>query len=1238
MAENINIKLLIDAAESAKTIQDTKKALRDLKTAALQVEEGSQAFIDITTAAGKLQDKVGDLAATTKYLGDDLKNLKGFTSIATGIAGAFAAAQGAAALFGGENKQLEASLLNVQSAMGILQGIQAVGEVLQEESAASLFITNGLRKVAITLAGEQAIATAATAVANGTATITQRALNAAMNANPIFALVGLLALAATALFAFSNKTKEADESQKALNDTLSKTRANGEIEIKTFNSQIEALKSLKTGSEDRAIAIKKINDQYGTTLKNLTDENAFLKQVNIAQQDYVNGAKNRILMKINEAKIESLLTESQIKNEKSKYAASKANEILDKNDLLRKQLKGKTEIEILNSTFVSAEGLEYQRLLLLSKTSKEEADILNKRADNALNINAKLITNETAQQKAAREKEADDALKAEQDKAKTLADNKAKTDKEKQKAEEDHLKKMADLNAEYQTLLSELAIETNDNLLEQQAIQLSLNDSESNAIATQRLDTEVKITEENRKQEAFLRKLVEAQVKIEEEKLKGTGKTVDVSKVTAGQINTVEYQKYLTTQYAITTGIAAQGEKAILQIQKDYAIQRQKLFEETQKRVLASDEYDRFITFLNKTKELQNKLEDYEKKFGKKAAEQMKLDEKAREADKEYRAELELLVKTKEQLIATENALLLTNQRNVEYQKKISQELVDEGLQTQEDANKAVADTADANLKSAKTIAEALEVVRKAKQSLAEDPVQTTQTSKMVLQNKTGPEKTQIPTLSSEGELQKAYEKYKGQTEKLFDLQRQSNLDQLGNNEKSIEILSALYGEKFNVVKNGEDKINEILAKLPKRPENPVPVEFQFIPKPGQIGLKELVALENADVKKAMENLNVDLDKSYKENFENEQKYFEKSTFENYNTQQQKLADNKAAFAAGGDAFVKREGILTKEGELRARELEINKEFNDKDKTLKENHEENLLAIGVVAGEKTQEDVVQFGKDRLAEKERQAAEEKAIEDKKNAYLIAAGQSLYNTLRSQIDDYQQNNLDRIEQERELRVAAIDAELLDFDNRDKQITAAEQAKIDERKAIEDKKALIQAEYDKKLRDEKIKQFNINKAMDVIQIGINTAVAVSRSLIPPATVMIPFIIAAGAAEAFFVAAQQPNFADGGLVIGPGGPKDDMVNANLSNGEVVINAKSSKKYAQVLDAINQAGGGKPIPYKDGGLVTNTMQVADNTNMEDFKSLILDIVNRPIETYVKESSITNAQKSQSQQNRRTSF
>ena len=1229
--QNINIKLLIDAADAAKSVQETKKALRDLKTAALQVEEGSQAFNDITSAAGKLQDRIGDLAATTKYLGDDLKNLKGFTSIASGIAGGFAAAQGAAALFGGENKNVEASLLKVQSAMGVLQGIQAVGEVLQKESAATLFIQNGLRKIAITLAGEQAVANAAEAVAAGTATVAQRALNAAMTANPILAVVGLLALAVTALLAFSNTTKEANESQKALNDTMSKTRANGEIEIRTFNSQIEALKGLKTGSEDRAIAIKKINDQYGTTLKNLEDETAFLKQVNIAQQDYVNGAKNRILMKINEAKIESFLTEAQTQREKALYAAKKANDVLAGDPTLSKVLKGKTDAEIAYQTQLqSSAGLELQRLLDIKINAQKEADALNKRADNALAINAKLITNETAQQKAAREKEEADAVKAEADKAKAVADVKAKANKDKQKAEEDHLKKLAELNADYQKVLAELAVETNDNLLEQQALLLSVaGDSEANAIATQRLETEAKITEENRKQVKYLQDLVNAQIKIEEEKNKGTGKKVDVAAVTTAQTNSVAYQNYLTTQYAIQAGITAQGEKVITQIQKDYAEQRKKLFEETTKRVLATDEYQRFIDFLNKTKELQNKLQAYNDKFSientpsNAGLDFFFADEKTRKQNKEIVDGREKLIKTNEALVKSEEAVLLTKQRNVDEQKRLGQELVDAGLATQEEANKAVADTEKLNIESINRIKIAQDEIAKTKALQKEDLPNVKMGSDL-------PEsKITIPKSTAVEDLQKYYQKYKGQTEKLFDLGRESNLDQLGNNQKSIEILSALYGEKYNIIKDSEDEINKILAEGVDIGNGTMfDFEFAFIPKPGQIGLKELLELNSVEAKALVEKLNIDLKKSYQENLDNEQKYFEKSTFENYNTQQQKLADNKSAFANGE----------IKQSEYRKNIVAIDKEFNDKDKTLKENHEENQLAIGLTYGEKTQEDVVTFGKDRLAEKERIAAEEKAIEDKKNAYLIAAGQSLYNTLRGFIDAHHQNTLDNMAEENELRIAAIDAELLDYDNKDKAITAAEQAKIDERKAIEDKKAIVQAEYDKKVKDEKTRQFNINKAMDIIQIGINTAVAVSASLAPPLLPLVPFIIGAGAAEAFFVAAQQPNFAEGGLVTGPGGPKDDMINANLSNGEVVINAKSSKKYARMLDAINQAGGGKAIPYRDGGVVTNPMPVADNTNMEDFKSLILDIVNRPIETYVKESSITNAQKSQSQQNRRTSF
>lgn len=1164
--QSINIKLLIDAAESAKTVAETRKALKDLRSAALQVEEGSQAFTSITTAAGQLQDKIGDLASTTKFLGDDLKNLKGFTSVASGIAGAFAAAQGAAALFGGENKQLEASLLKVQSAMSILQGVQAVGEVLQKESAASLLVQNGLRKTAIALAGEEAVAKAAVAVANGTATITQRALNAAMTANPVIALVAVLVTATAALMAFSSSSNEASESQKALNDDISKSKLSLEVELKTFNSQIEALKKLKTGSEERAIAIKKINDQYGTTLKNLNDENEFLKQVNIAQQDYIAGAKNRILSKINESKAEAYLLLAQQQRESGGRIQRIKDEIAD---IKRKKY--------FNEEFRKADLAHWkQQLDDENATNDAIARGYEARAEKVLGINADLNTKETAQQKAAREKEAEalkaDALKTEQDR-----NNK---NKERQKSEEDHLKKMADLNREYEKALAELVVETNDNLLEQEELLLSISgESEANAIAKERLDTEVKTTEELKNQQSELQKLTDIKVKEAEAKTGKTATEEQVSNIKKSIQESVEYQTYLKSSNAIIEGLTKKGEDSIYSIQKDYVEKRKKLLEETTKRVLSTGEYERFIKLLNKANELydQQQVEDSERQ------------------------------------LAAQEKLLKSKERNVEYQKQINKELVDSGLATQEEVDKTISDIQDKNKETLRIISE----LKKEIESFKDAPVAIPQ--------------------DSVADLEKYYQKYKGQTEKLFDLGRQSNLDQLGNNQKSIEILSALYGEKYHIIKDGEDKINKELEGTG--------VKFGINPKEGEVGLKALIDLMAAENKvlsqaqkdkiitllegnKEIKGLNQELLDSYKKLSEEEQKYFEKATFENYTNQQKKLSDNKVAYASG--EINKRQ--------FEEKNLEIEKEFNDIEKNIKQNHEENLLAIGVVYGEKTQADIVDFGKDRKSEKQRQADEEIAIEQKKNDYLIQSGQTLLNTLKSFSDDMMQNTLNRIEQERELRLAAIDAELVDFDNRDKEITAAEQAKIDERKAIEDRKALVQAEYDKKLRDEKIRQFNINKAMDVVQIGINTAVAVSRSLIPPATVMIPFIVAAGAAEALFVASQQPNFADGGLVVGPGGPKDDMINANLSNGEVVINANSSKKYAQVLDAINRAGGGKPIPFRNGGVVTNPMPTSTNSNMEDFKDLILDIVSRPIETYVKESSITNAQKSQSQQNRRTSF
>ena len=339
MADNIKIDLLINAAESAKTIQETKKALRDLKSEAMNLTEGTAAFTKVATAAGQLQDKIGDLSATTKYLGDDLRNIKAITGIGQGIASGFAIASGAAALFGGENKKLQESMVKLQAIMAVMQGMEQIGAVLQKESAAMLGIKNAVTKTAIFLTSEQAVAEAAEAVAAGTATVAQRALNATMNANPIGILITLILAGVAALTLWNSKSDAAAKAEKDANEEKKKNIAllkaqkeqhdkqNDYLskELTSYYLMTEQLKKSNPGSAERLRLINEINKTYGTTLQNLKDEKEFQTAVSGSVDDYITMLKLKFKVQSLETTINENLTiqrdlNAKIAAEEKQYA------------------------------------------------------------------------------------------------------------------------------------------------------------------------------------------------------------------------------------------------------------------------------------------------------------------------------------------------------------------------------------------------------------------------------------------------------------------------------------------------------------------------------------------------------------------------------------------------------------------------------------------------------------------------------------------------------------------------------------------------------------------------------------------------------------------------------------------------------------------------------------------------------------------------------------------------------
>ena len=131
MAENLDLNINVNTSGADSSIGSLKKQLREAQNdvVALSDKFGATSIEAINAAkkAAELRDRIGDAKALTDAFNPDAK-FKALTASLSGVAGGFGAVQGAMALFGNESENVQKTLLKVQSAMAISQGLQSVGE------------------------------------------------------------------------------------------------------------------------------------------------------------------------------------------------------------------------------------------------------------------------------------------------------------------------------------------------------------------------------------------------------------------------------------------------------------------------------------------------------------------------------------------------------------------------------------------------------------------------------------------------------------------------------------------------------------------------------------------------------------------------------------------------------------------------------------------------------------------------------------------------------------------------------------------------------------------------------------------------------------------------------------------------------------------------------------------------------------------------------------------------------
>ncbi len=294
---NFQINVQGNAGEAVGSL---KKQLREAQqeVAALSDKFGatSKEAVQAAKRAAELKDRIGDAKALTDAFNPDAK-FKALTASLSGVAGGFAAVQGAISLFGTESKDVEKALLKVQSAMALSQGIQAVGESIDSFKQLGAVIQNSTAFIKLNELANKAAAGAMKlfGVAVETTSTGFKVLKGAIAATGIGLLVVAVGEIISAFQSWSSEAERTKAAQDKLNESVSKGAKIGlDSALQSLENQrkIAIAEAKLKGSSEKEIfeieqSFRKLRGQaqvrYWEEIKNADKEGAIKAREEVAK-------------------------------------------------------------------------------------------------------------------------------------------------------------------------------------------------------------------------------------------------------------------------------------------------------------------------------------------------------------------------------------------------------------------------------------------------------------------------------------------------------------------------------------------------------------------------------------------------------------------------------------------------------------------------------------------------------------------------------------------------------------------------------------------------------------------------------------------------------------------------------------------------------------------------------------------------------------------------------------------
>lgn len=363
-------------------IKSTTSLRQELKQLTLQIAQAKvngtdlgEEYQALVARAGELKDAIADAGAEIANAGSDTRHLDNVIGTVQALAGGFAVVQGTAALFGNENEELQKTLLKVNAAMAILQGLQQIQNALQKEGA--------ITKLADVIATKSQIVTQRLyTLVTGQSTAATKAFKIALASTGI----GLLIVGIDSLVSLlQDSTDETEEMVKAV-DNLRRANEGFFNSLKREEAEQVALAEARGDKESDILKMRKgfledrirklkiekqvAEQNYNLSIKNGEVDQKISDQFTESNQNYLDALSERRVLQSQITKQEK--EEAKQAEDLRKQLAEKAKQDLEKRlaDERAARLAGfedfkaGVELELLAAEDGSEKQLELRKKLL----------------------------------------------------------------------------------------------------------------------------------------------------------------------------------------------------------------------------------------------------------------------------------------------------------------------------------------------------------------------------------------------------------------------------------------------------------------------------------------------------------------------------------------------------------------------------------------------------------------------------------------------------------------------------------------------------------------------------------------------------------------------------------------------------------------------------------------------------------------------------------------------------------